>query len=48
MALPDIKAKVIAMGSDTLVESPEAFEARMKEDLVKYTHVIKKRSIVQK
>jgi tripartite-type tricarboxylate transporter receptor subunit TctC len=48
MALPDIKAKVIAMGSDTLVESPEAFEARMKEDLVKYTDVIKKRNIGQK
>jgi tripartite-type tricarboxylate transporter receptor subunit TctC len=48
MALPDIKAKVVALGSDTLVESPEAFEARMQEDLVKYANVIKQRNIVQK
>jgi len=47
MALPDIKAKVVAMGSDTLIESPEAFEARMKADLARYAAVIKQRNIVQ-
>jgi len=35
------------MGSDTLIESPEAFEARMKADLVRYASVIKQRNIVQ-
>ena len=29
MTLPDIKAKVVAMGSDTLVDSPEAFAGRL-------------------
>jgi tripartite-type tricarboxylate transporter receptor subunit TctC len=48
MAMPDIKAKVVALGSDTLVESPEAFEVRMKADQVKYADVIKQRNIVQK
>jgi tripartite-type tricarboxylate transporter receptor subunit TctC len=48
MALPDIKAKVVALGSEPLVEPPEAFEARMKNDLAKYADVIKKRNIVQK
>jgi tripartite-type tricarboxylate transporter receptor subunit TctC len=47
MALPDIKAKVVAMGSDTLVESPDAFEARMKGDLAKYARVVKERRILQ-
>lgn len=47
MALPDIKAKVLALGSDTLTSSPELFEARMKEDAAKYADVIKKRNIVQ-
>jgi len=48
MALPDVKAKVVALGSDTLVESPEAFEARMKADLVNYADIIKKRNILRK
>ena len=48
MNLPDIKAKVVALGSDTLVESPEAFEVRMKADLVKYADIIEKRNIVRK
>jgi len=47
MALPDIKAKVVALGSDTLIESPGAFEARMKADLARYALVIKERNIVQ-
>ena len=48
MAVPDVKAKVVALGSDTLVESPEAFEARMKADLSKYAEVIRQRNIVEK
>lgn len=48
MALPDIEAKVLALGSDTLIESPEAFAARMKDDFAKYADIIKRRNIVQK
>ena len=48
MTLPDIKNKVESMGVDTFVESPDAFEARMKADLAKYADVIKKRNIVRK
>lgn len=47
MALPDMKAKVVALGSDTLVESPQAFEARMKADMAKYANLIKQRNIVK-
>jgi len=38
---------VVALGSDTLVESPEAFEARMKEHSVKHADAIEQRDIVQ-
>jgi len=48
MTMPDIKDKVVALGSDTLIEPPESFEARMKADLAKYAEVIKQRNIVQK
>lgn len=48
MTSPDITAKVIALGSATLIEPPEAFEVRMKEDYVKYADVVKRRNIVHK
>ena len=45
LAIPDMKEKIIGLGGDPYVASPDEFAARMKADSVKYAEVIKKRNI---
>jgi len=45
LALPDIKAKMEAMGSEPYFASPDEFAARMQADAEKYANVIKQRNI---
>lgn len=45
LALPDIREKMIAMGSDPFVATPDEFAARMRADAAKYAEVIRKRNI---
>jgi tripartite-type tricarboxylate transporter receptor subunit TctC len=45
LALPDIREKMAAMGSEAYVATPDEFAARMRKDAVKYADVIKQRNI---
>lgn len=45
LALPDIREKMAAMGTDAYVATPDEFAARMRADAVKYADVIKQRGI---
>ncbi len=45
LALPDIREKMAAIGSEPYIASPDDFAARMRADAVKYADVIKQRSI---
>jgi tripartite-type tricarboxylate transporter receptor subunit TctC len=45
LALPDIKEKMEAMGSEPYIASPDEFAARMRADAAKYADVIKQRNI---
>ena len=45
LAMPDVREKITALGSEPFVSSPDAFAARMRVDSVKYAEVIKKRNI---
>jgi tripartite-type tricarboxylate transporter receptor subunit TctC len=45
LALPEIKEKMEAMGSEPYSASPDEFAARMRADAAKYADVIKQRDI---
>ena len=45
LALPDIKEKIVALGGEPYVSSPDEFAARMKADALRYAEVIKQRNI---
>jgi len=42
---PDIREKMVSMGSEAYVATPDEFAARMRADAVKYAEVVKKRNI---
>jgi tripartite-type tricarboxylate transporter receptor subunit TctC len=45
MHLPDVTAKVLDMGADVIVSTPEEFTAQIKHEVVKWTKVIKASNI---
>ncbi len=45
MALPDVKAKLLALGMDARGSTPEALEARVKSDIDKWATIIEKSGI---
>ena len=45
MMMPDVKAKLEAMGVEPLNETPEAFAATMRTDLDKYTRLVRELNI---
>ena len=45
LAMPDIKEKIVGLGGDPYVASPDVFAARMRADAAKYAAVIKQRNI---
>ena len=45
MMMPDVKAKLEAMGVEPLNETPEAFAATMRADLDKYTRLVRELNI---
>ena len=45
MAMPDVKAKLEAIGVEPLHETPEAFAATMRADLDKYARLVKELNI---
>jgi tripartite-type tricarboxylate transporter receptor subunit TctC len=45
MHLPDVSAKVIEMGADVIVSTPEEFTAQIRHEVPKWTKVIKQANI---
>jgi tripartite-type tricarboxylate transporter receptor subunit TctC len=45
MHLPDVTAKVLDMGADVIVSTPEEFTAQIKHEVVKWTKIIKASNI---
>src|SRR6185436_1128703 len=45
MHLADVSAKVLDMGADVIVSTPEQFAAQIKQEVPKWTKVIKASSI---
>ena len=45
MALPDIADKLVSLGAERFVSTPEQFAALMKADLAKYARIIKAANI---
>jgi tripartite-type tricarboxylate transporter receptor subunit TctC len=45
MALPDVKQRVLDMGADVIVSSPQQFTAQIKEEVGKWSRVIKRANI---
>jgi len=47
MQLPDVKQKVIDMGADVIVSTPQQFTAQIKEEVAKWARVIKTAGIIK-
>jgi tripartite-type tricarboxylate transporter receptor subunit TctC len=45
MALPDVKQRVLDMGADVIVSTPQQFTAQIKVEIDKWTRVIKRANI---
>ena len=45
MALPDVKQRVLDMGADVIVSSPQQFTAQIKEEVAKWAGVVKRANI---
>ena len=45
MHLPDVKQRVLEMGADVIVSTPQQFAAQIKEEVVKWTKVVKEANI---
>ena len=45
MHLPDVTQRVLDMGADVLVSTPQQFAAQIKEEVKKWTRVIKAANI---
>jgi len=43
--LPDVKGKILDMGADVIVSTPEEFTAQIKHEVPKWTKVIKQANI---
>jgi len=43
--MPDVKEKLVSLGLDPLISTPEQFAAIIKADLVKWAKVIKEAGI---
>jgi len=45
MALPDVKQRVLDMGADVIVSTPQQFTAQIKEEVAKWAGVVKRANI---
>jgi tripartite-type tricarboxylate transporter receptor subunit TctC len=45
MALPDVKQRVLDMGADVIVSTPQQFTAQIKEEVAKWAKVVKTANI---
>jgi tripartite-type tricarboxylate transporter receptor subunit TctC len=45
MALPDVKQRVLDMGADVIVSTPQQFTAQIKEEVAKWSKVVKTANI---
>jgi tripartite-type tricarboxylate transporter receptor subunit TctC len=45
MALPDVKQRVLDMGADVIVSTPQQFAEQIKREVVRWSKVVKEANI---